>query len=281
MRRPKRSIPSIRRDQLASRVCPCAGLVLCAGLACGLAVDVFAEEAPGTFPYDTGWDARGPVAFHTEFQFVRLEHHSARGRGYRGRWLTDWPEAELHLLRGIKRLTRIDAASDSRLVSVMDEDLFDYPWLYAVEPGRWQFTDEEAARLREYLDRGGFLMVDDFHGTAEWYGFRAGLRRVFPDRPIVEISRSDSVFHTVYDLDEPIQIPGIRAALRGVTYERDGVVPHWRGIYDDDGHLMVLINFNMDLGDAWEHADVPQYALRYTKRAYEHAINYIVYAMTH
>ncbi len=261
-----------------------AWLALCIGLACAPAADTYGEAAPRpawSAAYEIGWDDRGPVAFHTEFQFARLYHRSVRDRGYRQRWLTDWPEAEQHLLRGIIRLTRIRAASESRLVSVMDEDLFDYPLLYAVEPGAWQFSAAEAARLREYLLRGGFLFVDDFHGTREWRGFSAGLRRVFPDRQIVEIPRSHSVFHTVYDLEEPIQIPGIGAALRGVTYERDGITPHWRGINDDDGRLMVVINFNMDLGDAWEHADVPQYALRYTKRAYEHAINYIVYAMTH
>lgn len=281
---PSPTLASSWRDWLATCARAWAGLGLCVGVACGLAADTFGEAAPGpagTTAYEIGWDARGPVAFHTEFQFARLQHRSARDRGYRQRWLTDWPAAEQHLLRGVNRLTIIRAASESRLVSVMDEDLFDYPLLYAVEPGTWQFSDAEAARLREYLLRGGFLLVDDFHGTAEWHGFVAGLRRVFPDRQIVDIPRSDSVFHTVYDLEELVQIPGISAALRGVTYERDGVTPHWRGIYDDHGRLMVVINFNMDLGDAWEHADVPQYALIYTNRAYQHAINYIVYAMTH
>ncbi len=261
-----------------------AWLALCIGLACAPAADTYGEAAPRpawSAAYEIGWDDRGPVAFHTEFQFARLYHRSVRDRGYRQRWLTDWPEAEQHLLRGIIRLTRIRAASESRLVSVMDEDLFDYPLLYAVEPGRWWFSDEEAARLREYLLRGGFLLVDDFHGSSEWHGFVTGLRRVFPNRQIVDIPRNHSLFHTVYDLDEVVQIPGILAALSGVTYERDGVTPQWRGIYDDHGHLMVLINFNLDLGDAWEHADVPQYALRYTNLAYQHAINYIVYAMTH
>ncbi len=277
-------LESTRRDRLATCVRAWAGLGLCVGVACVLAADTYGEAAPGpagTTAYEIGWDARGPVAFHTEFQFARLQHHSARDSAYRQRWLTDWPAAEQHLLRGVNRLTRIHAASESRLVSVMDEDLFDYPLLYVVEPGSWQFSNSEAVRLREYLLRGGFLLVDDFHGTSEWHGFVSGLRRVLPDRKIVDIPRSDSVFHTVYELEESVQIPGIGAALRGVTYERGGVTPHWRGIYDDQSRLMVVINFNMDLGDAWEHADVPEYALRYTNRAYKYAINYIVYAMTH
>ena len=96
-----------------------------------------------------------------------------------------------------------------------------------------------------------------------------------------EIEQGDEVFHVLYDLDQKIQIPGIAALFRGVTYERDGYVPHWRGIYDDDGRLMVAINFNMDLGDAWEHADDPRYPEPMTTLAYRFAVNYVMYAMTH
>ena len=225
-------------------------------------------------------DAQGPRAFHTEFQLARLQYRSVRDRGWRPRWLTDYPEADLHLLRGVNRLTNIRAADESRLVSLMDDDLFDYPLLYAVEPGAWYFDAEESLRLREYLERGGSLLVDDFHGSYEWQGFVAGIRRVLPNRRIIDIPRGHPIFHTVFDLDEPVQIPGIAAAMRGMTHERDGYTPHWRAIADDDGRFMVVINFNMDLGDAWEHADVPFYALRYTNDAYKYAINYIVYAMT-
>jgi hypothetical protein len=107
------------------------------------------------------------------------------------------------------------------------------------------------------------------------------MQRVFPDRPIVDIPMDDPVFHAVYDMVDRVQIPGIVSLSTGVTYEKDGYNPEWRGIYDDQNRLMVVINFNMDLGDGWEHADVPQYSLKYTTRAYQYAINYIVYAMTH
>jgi hypothetical protein len=218
----------------------------------------------------------------SEFQFVRLAYNDTSGGfGGRERWLTDWPEAEQHLMQGVRRLSRIHAEGDNLQIAIMDDKLFEHPWIYAVEVGGWFLTDPEAARLRDYLLRGGFLMVDDFHGSYEWEGFVQSMRRVFPDRPIVDIPVADSVFHLLYDLDNSVQIPGIGAASRGTTYERDGVVPKWRGIYDDRGRLMVVINFNMDLGDAWEHADVPQYALIYTARAYKYAINYMLYAMTH
>ena len=134
------------------------------------------------------------------------------------------------------------------MVNLRDDALFDYPWLYAVEVGDWYLDDYEAARLREYLLRGGFLMVDDFHGSRGWYGFNQSLQKVFPDRPWIEIPESDEVMHVLYDLDKSTQIPGVRALYSGRTWEDDGYDPHWRGIYDDKGRLLVAINFNMDLG---------------------------------
>ncbi|HZF31775.1 MAG TPA: DUF4159 domain-containing protein [Gammaproteobacteria bacterium] len=219
-----------------------------------------------------------------EFHFSRMFYRdSGYGRGWgrgRGSWTTDQPEAEYHFTMGVKRLTRVDIG-DSRELRVTDDSIFNYPWLYAVEVGRWYLDETDAARLREYLLRGGFLMVDDFHGTAQWAGFLESMQRVFPDRPIVEIEESDEVMHVLYDLNKKIQIPGIAALSRGVTYEQDGVTPHWRGIYDADGRLMVAIDFNMDLGDAWELADEPYYPEPMTALAYRFAVNYVVYAMTH
>jgi hypothetical protein len=224
----------------------------------------------------------GAQPFDAVFHFVRLAYSDDAMRfGGRELWLTDWPYAEQHLLGGVRRLTRIDTAEEGSYLSIMDESLFDYPWLYAVEVGGWRLSDAEAARLRDYLLRGGFLVVDDFHGTLEWAGFVQSMHRVFPDRAIVDIPPDDPVFHVAYDLDEQVQIPGIQSLYSGRNYERDGFTPHWRGIYDDEGRLMVVINFNMDLGDAWEHADTPEYSLKYTTRAYKYAINYILYAMTH
>ncbi len=197
-----------------------------------------------------------------EFEFTRLVYTEnpdySRGWGFGGqRWTTDAPEAETHLLQGIRRLTRVNANSEGTALRLTDDAIFDHPFLYAVEVGGWYLSDAEAARLREYLDRGGFLMVDDFHGTYEWEGFMASMRRVYPDRPVVELPMSDEVFHVLYDLVERPQIPSIYGAVSGRTWERDGYVPHWRGIYDENGRLAVAIHCNMDLGDAWEHADSP------------------------
>lgn len=233
-----------------------------------------------------------------EFQFARLAYRSGRfdnlgsvaGRGRRGYgrggsdmepYLTDWPEAETFFLEGVRRLTRLDAAPEGRIIALDDDALFDYPVLYAVEVGYWNLTDADATRLREYLLRGGFLITDDFHGTVEWASFMDSMRRVFPDRPVVELEDTHEVLHTLFDVDERVQIPGIWALMSGVSHERDGYTPHWRGIYDDRGNLMVAINFNMDLGDAWEHADWPEYPENLTALAYRFGINYVIYAMTH
>lgn len=207
------------------------------------------------------------------------------GRGGRpGWWAIDYPEAEYHFTRGLRRLSRIEVAGDSRHLSLTDDAIFDYPWLFAQQVGQWVLSDEETSRLREYLQRGGFMVADDFHGQREWQNFSSTMRRVFPDRPIVELDTTHDIFHALYDLDQLTQIPGRRHLYRG----RDGQVraqlagpQAWRGIYDEKGRLMVAINFNMDMGDAWEHANDPTYPEPMTALAYRFGLNYVIYAMTH
>ncbi len=219
-----------------------------------------------------------------EFHFARLRY-SDRSRSYSLGWSSSWeidrPDAEIHFLQGISRLTRVDTGERGRIVRLTDDAIFDYPWLYAVEVGDWYLNDVETERLREYLLRGGFLMVDDFHGPNQWLGFTETLNHVFPDRPIIDIPENDEVLHALYDLDQRIQIYGYRPLTMGVTYEYGGKEPHWRGVYDDKGRLMLAINHNMDLGDAWEHADSPEYPEPLTALAYRFAVNYVIYAMTH
>jgi len=228
----------------------------------------------------------------SEFHFVRLIYGGGGGSDkFRGRgmsWTTDWPEAEHFFIQGVKRLTNVDVTSVSlpngqggERIKLGVDNVYDYPFLYAVEVGHWNLTDDEAAILRDYLLRGGFFIVDDFHGTQEWEVFMASMRKVFPDRPVVELEESSEIMHTVYDLDKKIQIPGLAALYRGVTYEYDGYKPDWRCIYDDHGRLMVVINHNMDMGDAWENADLPEYPEKMTALAYRFAVNYVVYSMTH
>ena len=215
-----------------------------------------------------------------EFSFARLVYQQGEMDEW-PRWQADWPEAELHFSAGLQRLTEIDVAPDGVLVRISDEKLYDYPWLYVVEVGSLSLSDSETGQLKEYLLRGGFLMVDDFHGAFEWRQFESVMRRVFPDRPIQELDNNSEAFHVLYDLSNREQIPGIRALMNNRTWEKGGRYPHWRGIVDDNGRIMVAINFNQDIGDAWEHADDARYPEPLTAQAYRLGINYVVYAMTH
>lgn len=216
-----------------------------------------------------------------EFVFVRLRYRSpGRGR-FRGSWGTDSNKAERVFLTGVRRLTRIDARSVEQIVDIDSDEMFEWPWLYAVEVGYWELNESQASRLREYLDRGGFLMVDDFHGSWEWAAFTEGLRKIFPDRPIADLPDEEAILHTLYNLDERFQVPGRQFVRSGRTFEQDGVTPRWRAIFDEQGRVQVAICHNMDLGDAWEWADDPRYPEPFTALAYRIGINYVIYAMTH
>jgi hypothetical protein len=256
-----------------------------------LTAAAFAQRFP--FRQDTPIQGDVPADFDgAELHFARLiyggDGYSDRFAGRGNSWTTDMPEAEHFFMQGVQRLTNVDvmpvslySGAGGERIKLNDDNVFDFPFLYAVEVGHWQLTAEEITTLREYLLRGGFLMVDDFHGSQEWAVFMDSMRRVFPERAMVDIEDRDEVLHVLYDLDERIQIPGLAALYNGVTYEQDGVKPAWRGVYDDNGRLMVAANHNMDLGDALEHADNPEYPENMTAMAYRFAVNYVIYAMTH
>ena len=233
-----------------------------------------------------------------EFHFIRVEYTDLpqyhRGFGYASRdgvgsgwWIVDWPAAENHFTSGIQRLTRIDTG-DPRHLRLTDDSLFDYPWIYATQTGWWGLSDAETSRLREYLLRGGYLVVDDFWGPEQWEVFRRTMERVLPNHPITDIAPSDSVMHVLYDIEEKDRtiIPGSRHLRRGPgggvqVVLPAGAVPAWRAMYDDRERMVVAVNFNTDVGDAWEFADVPYYPEAMTALAYRYGINYIVYSMTH
>jgi hypothetical protein len=216
-----------------------------------------------------------------EWTFARLAYDGGGGR-YRSRFAVDFPRAEYHFSQAVERLTRIDVHPDGHVVSPNTDALFDYPWLYAVEVGSWGFNASQAARMREYLLRGGFLMVDDFHGEAEWWAFVEGMRTIFPDRPVEDVPPDEPIYSQPYEIGERLQVPGPGYMTSGYLYERyDGVTPHWRGIRDDKGRWMVLISHNIDYGEGWEQADNPNYPEAFTGQAYEVAVDYLIYGLTH
>ncbi len=164
----------------------------------------------------------------------------------------------------------------------LDEgDVYDWPWLYAVQAGQWNLTDSQAKSLREFLLRGGFFMADDFWGADQWDSFMASMKRVFPERDVVELEDKDPIFHTVYDLDDRYQVASEGSVQRGRSWKCEPCPDHWRGIFDDRGRLMVAITFQSDVGDSWEWADAPYYPERYAALGIRIGVNYIIYSMTH
>lgn len=197
-------------------------------------------------------------------------------------WTQDFPRADRHFSAALRRLTRVHVRSVEQVVNLDEGDTYDWPWLYAVQVGEWGLSDQQASELREYLLRGGFFVADDCHGASELEVFTERMKKVFPERPIVEIQDADAIFHTVYDLDERFQVPGMAHVSEGCKNCGDGGVgAHWRGIYDDKGRIMVAFSYNSDLGDAWEWADDAQYPAKPAQLAIRIGVNYVVYAMTH
>ena len=228
---------------------------------------------------------KNPSADGREFFFTRAVYSG--GRGYRGgSWATDYPKADRQFLTIIDRLIDLlDAYERENAVRLNDPNLRRFPFLYALEVGYMYMTESEVKGLRDYLLAGGFLMIDDFWGTWEWANFEREIKRVLPEYQIVEVPLDHPVFHTVYNIEEIVQVPNLGnaqwAERGGRTWEQDGVVPHVRGIFDEDGRLMVIINWNTDIGDAWEWAEHPYYPLKYSTYAIEITVNIIVYAMSH
>lgn len=266
--------------------------------ACVLACTVFAQkpfhEYPAweynNFPLPKDYMVPGEWTFARLMYpttHLRIDWQSEFKRGFDWRegntnWTIDYPRSDRHLAMAIRRLTRIDGRSAEQTINLdSDDDVFNYPWLYAVEVGHWELNDHEIAKLREFFDRGGFFMCDDFHGTDEWNVFVASFKKIFPDRQIVDIDSKDAIFHTVFDLDQRYQVPGMQYTQTGRVYEKDGVNPEFRAVYDDRGRIIAAICHNMDLGDSWENADEPTYPQKFSALGLRIGINYIVYAMTH
>jgi hypothetical protein len=227
----------------------------------------------------------------SEYSWSRLRYSTAGGGGYGGygygrggNWSRDYPKADRQFLIALKRLTRINARPVEQVVD-LDSDgpssIENFPWVYAVQVQTWTFTEPEAKRLREYLLKGGFLMVDDFHGTTDWEHFMNGMSMVFPDRSVEDLTDKDEIFHVLYDLTDRFQVPGEQYVWTGRTYEKDGYIPAWRAIKDDRGRVMVAICYDMHLGDAWEWADDPRYPEKFASLAFRLGINYVMYGMTH
>ncbi|MGI9249846.1 MAG: DUF4159 domain-containing protein [Pseudohongiellaceae bacterium] len=220
-----------------------------------------------------------------EFNFVRVQFDSYYNYSRRfgnGAWAIDFPSADQNFLRGVSRLTNIRVMSEPIVLRLDDDEIFDYPFLYMLEVGQnggIVLNSQEVENLREYLLRGGFLLIDDFWGQHQWDNFASAFSIVFPDRPIVELQADHEIFRIYYDIDGPQMIP---ALFRSDQYGEQGIdFASNHAILDDEGRVMVLINWNSDMGDGWEHTYHPGYPTRHANAAYQLGINYLMYSMTH
>ena len=216
-----------------------------------------------------------------EFYFTRAAYTGYGFRNFRS-WSVDFPKADRQFLIGVRRLTNLDAYEYENPIQLTDPGMGRYPFLYAVEVGYMALSESEVLGLRRYLLAGGFLVIDDFWGSYEWENIVMEFQRILPGHQIVDIPRDHPVFTCFYNVEELLQVPNVGQGIAGgPTWEKDGYNPELRGIFDDQGRLMVVINWNTDLGDAWEWAENPYYPLRFSTYAYQMGVNFIIYGMSH
>ncbi len=230
------------------------------------------------------------------FTFTRLRYtrNPYRSRAF-SHCFTDFPDSDLNLSYRLQQLTSINVDPDGRVLHINDPELFEYPWVYMVEPGALRFETHELETLKKYLLNGGFLMADDFWGTRQWRNFENEMKRVLPNSEFVDLPMDHPIFSCVFDLrgltKQGLQVPNFRTGEMsqhdGVTWEEhDGEEcreVHIRALFDDKGRMIVIACHNTDNGDGWEREQEYHYYFRQfsEKRAYPLGINIIFYAMTH
>jgi hypothetical protein len=282
-----------------SRVCAAAALtaavfVFAATMLLAAQVTVAPREFR-VYPSFEGEDADAPLppdwTIPGELVIGRLMYPS-RGFGFFGgdwrqggtSWTDDYPRGDRTRIQILRRLTRTNVRAVEQPVNLDDGDAGYWPFLMVGLARAWQLTDTQALALREYLLHGGFIFCDSFFGFDNWEVFEESLRRVFPDRPIVDLTDDHPIFHTVYDLPHmtSVQIPNMNSLMAGGDGSlAGGRIPRWRGVSDDNGRLMVLIAFNNDVADAWQWADDIRYPSDKANLALRVGVNVTVYAMTH
>ena len=208
--------------------------------------------------------------YDSRFAFARLRH-GYEGRGGEPPWAHDYPRAERNFARILKEITLVDPHLDSSNIVRQDEpDLFISPILYVSEPGFWTMTDEEMGGLQQYVKKGGFIIFDDFRGD-HWFNFEEQVRRIIPDARLVEIEAAHPVFHAFFDIKtEETQGYYGQASFQGVFEDND---PTKR--------LLLVANYNHDLGELWEFSDTGFVPVDLSNDAYKYGVNYVIYAMTH
>ena len=211
------------------------------------------------------------VPYDGQFTFARIRYLG------RDSWDADYPLMERNLTTMLEALTSIRPHTEGSNVHTFDDpELLKYPVAYLTEPGYWYPTDAEVEGLRRYLDKGAFLIVDDFHFENEWNVFEHGIRRALPNHSIVPLEVTHPVFNTFF------KIESLRVPYPG-RFGEQGLMGEFYGMFKDNDpsqRLMVVINYNMDIGDYMEWSHTGTYAGVPTNEAYKFGINYIIYGLT-
>ncbi len=243
-------------------------------------------------PDDPNDDRVGEPDF-TLIRGIYTNYRGGRSGPGSGWWETDFEDSDRNFLRGVRRYTKLDATSlGYKALPLTDPELFKYTFLYInmkripidLRNTGPNFSVDEAEAMREFMLRGGFVMLDDFWGQHHWEDFLVEIVKIFPDRELVKLDTSHPVFHSFFDIDEVAQVPGRSVTWNynsGFYLDDPDFPPAVHGIFDDDGRLMLVANFNTDLGDGWEHTFYEPYPTKYCNEAYKIGINYIIYAMSH
>jgi hypothetical protein len=226
---------------------------------------------------------RPNIPYDGQFTFVRVKYTTAPGGYWYGNWPSwghGYPLAEQNLMNIMNEVSYLGAhVQDINTIALDDPELYKYPVAYLIEPGWWQMSDGEGAALRDYIQKGGFVIVDDFKPTGFqgcdcWEHFEANMRRVMPDARIVDMDVSHAIFHSFFEITSLAIVPQAYNAGR----------PVFRGVFEDNDprkRLQMIVNYNTDISQFWEWSSVGLRPINQTNEAYKLGVNYIVYGMLH
>ena len=259
-------------------------LLLGLATAGALAPLVVADPGADRYCY-TQWDDNAAIdnaPYDGRFTFFRVRFEPSfgggggRGFGRRGvdkKWDHDTPRAERHFMKILEELTVLRPKMDCGAVYAFGEpESFKYPIAYVSEPGFWTMDESELKGIREYVAKGGFIIFDDFQGQ-HWYNFEERWREAFPDLQLQPIPKTNPIFDAFYDIRDK-ELPG---AYQNGTGE-------WLGAYEDNDpskRLVIIANYNADLGELMEFSDEAIVPIDISNEAYKIMLNYVIYAMTH
>jgi hypothetical protein len=230
-----------------------------------LSAQRFRRGSPGNDPSPN-------VAYNGQFTFVRVRFEPLSG-GWDLKWDHDYPRAENHFMKILDEVTGVHPRMDgSNILAFDDPEIFKYPVAYVSEPGFWTLTAEETVALREYVNKGGFVIFDDFTGP-HWYNFEERWREVFPQLRLTKLELTHPIFDSFFHIE----------SLEMVHPQNGAPAEFWGAFENNDPskRLVMIANYNNDIGDYMEFSDEGYLPISLTNEAYKLAVNYVVYAMTH